>query len=398
MGAVPIPPVQLAAIQAFSMKDSDRLQASANSLPFLSQHRYIVLFVILWSASGATQRAWPDAAKPTRGSCLNPATGLGGTFDLQQNIQYSKLYLKLHQIHRAIPCLENAHSIDPTADTHGFDVTYNLGLAYLQAGETQAAKSLVENQLRTQDKAALHDLLGMIETTQHHFHAASMQYQIAAQEDASEQNIFDFGTSLLKFQGNSAEKIFRYGVAKYPGSVRMHVGLGSALYAQGQTTEAAQEMCAAARIDPSDPHPMEMVGKTEQVLPSLASEITARFAALVRLYPQNGKLLYYYAMALSGMWSGQASASPRTATLLQRAVVLDPHLAKAHFYLAQIEEQRKQFTRAIENYRKAADLSPTNDQYLYRLAFAYKEAGNQPMFQKELQKFRMVHQQTKKSE
>ena len=304
----------------------------------------------------------------------------------------------MHRIHQAIPCLENAHSIDPTADTHGFDVTYNLGLAYLQAGETQAAKSLVENQLRTQDKAALHDLLGTIETTQHHFHAASMQYQIAAQEDASEQNIFDFGTSLLKFQGNSAEKIFRYGVAKYPGSVRMHVGLGSALYAQGQTTEAAQEMCAAAHIDPSDPHPMEMVGKTEQVPPSLASEITARFAALVRLYPQNGKLLYYYAMALSGMWSGQASASPRTATLLQRAVVLDPHLAKAHFYLAQIEEQRKQFTRAIENYRKAADLSPTNDQYLYRLAFAYKEAGNQPMFQKELQKFRMVHQQTKKSE
>lgn len=380
------------------MKNSHRLQASANSLPFLSQRRYIVLFVILWSASGATQRAWPDAATRTRGSCLDPATGLGGTFDLQQNIQYSSLYLKLHQIHQAIPCLENAHSIDPTADTHGFDVTYNLGLAYLQAGETQAAKSLVENQLRTQDKAALHDLLGTIETTQHHFHAASMQYQIAAQEDASEQNIFDFGTSLLKFQGNSAEKIFRYGVAKYPGSVRMHVGLGSALYAQGQTTEAAQEMCAAARIDPSDPHPMEMVGKTEQVPPSLAAEITARFAALVRLYPQNGKLLYYYAMALSGMWSGQASASPRTATLLQRAVVLDPHLAKAHFYLAQIEEQRKQFTRAIENYRKAADLSPTNDQYLYRLAFAYKEAGNQPMFQKELQKFRMVHQQTKKSE
>lgn len=369
-----------------------------NSIHLHSLRRNAVLLVVLSIVCGAAPGARPDAVIPTNENCLNPATGRGGTFDLQQNIQYSRFYLKLHRIHQAIPCLENAHSIDPTADTHGFDVTYNLGLAYLQAGETQAAKSLVENPLRTQDKAALHDLLGTIETTQHHFHAASMQYQIAAQEDASEQNIFDFGTSLLKFQGNSAEKIFRYGVAKYPGSVRMHVGLGSALYAQGQTTEAAQEMCAAARIDPADPHPMEMIGETEQVPPSLEVEISARFASLVHLYPQNGKILYYYAMARSGMWSGQASASPRTATLLQRAVVLDPHLAKAHFYLAQIEEQRKQFTRAIENYRKAADLSPTNDQYLYRLAFAYKEAGNQPMFQKELQKFRMVHQQTKKSE
>ena len=337
-------------------------------------------------------------AKVVHGSCLDPVTGIGGTFDLQRTLQYSKQYLKTHRTAQAIPCLENAHAMDSTADAIGFTVAYDLGLAYLQAGETQAASILIENQLKIQDKAELHDLLGMVETRQQHFRAASTQYQIATRLDPSEQNIFDFGTSLSQFQGSSAEKVFRYGIAKYPASVRLHVGLGSVLYAQGQSTEAAEEMCSAARLDPADPHPMEMIGGTEQIPPSLTPEITARFAALVRLYPQNARLLYYYAMALSGMWSGESSANPHAVALLQRVLVLDPHLAKAYFSLAQIEEQKKEYAATVENYRKAAELNPTNGQYLYRLAFAYKEAGNVPMFQKEMQKFRIVHDQTKTSE
>ena len=386
------------AILAFDMKALNRFRAPLNSIQFHRLLQQIVLLLIFCSTGATMQAAWPERVNPAHGNCLSPATGVGGTFDLQQNIQYSTQYLKLHRIALAIPCLENARAMDSTADSRGFTVAYDLGLAYLQAGRTQDARTLIENQLKLQDKADLHNLLGTIETKQQHFRAASTQYQLAAQQEPNEQNIFDFAASLLKFQGDSAEQIFRYGIAKYPGSVRLHVGLGSALYAQGQSTQAAEEMCAAARIDPSDPHPMELIGETEQIPPSLATEITDRFAFLVHLYPQNAKLLYYYAMALSGMWSGQPSSGPQTVELLQRALVLDPHLAKAYFYLAQIEEQKKQYPEAMENYRKAAELNPANELYLYRLAFAYKKTGDETMFQKELQAFRTIHEQAKKPE
>lgn len=379
------------------MMPSDHCRGPSNFIRVQYLRRHATLLAILcfvWVAEAAR----PYTGKLASANCLNPVTGRGGKFDLQRTLQFSKQYLKMHQIADAIPCLERAHAMDPTGDSAGSVVIYDLGLAYLQTGATDAARVLVEKQLKSQDRAEFHDLLGAIETKRQHFHAASTQYQIAAQMDPSEQNIFDFATSLSRFQGSSAEKIFRYGIAKYPGSVKLHVGLGSALYAQGQSTEAAQEMCAAARLDPADPHPMEMIGETQQIPPDLAAEITSHFADLVHRYPQNARLLYDYAMSLSGIWSGQTFPNAGAEVLLQRVLALDPHLARAYFSLAQIEERKKQYAEAVENYRKAADLSLTNDQYLYRLAFAYKEAGNVRMFQKELQQFRVIHERRKKSE
>jgi tetratricopeptide (TPR) repeat protein len=359
----------------------------------------LLMLALAVCVCAAARNAWPAVTvQPAGGKCLDPANGASGAFNFQQSIQYSKRYLETHQILQAIPCLERARAMEPLGDPDRATVVYDLGLAYLEAGRLQDAKAIVENQLQRQDKAELHNLLGTIETDEHHFRAAARQYQIAAQEDASEQNIFDFAKSLLKFQGDPAEKIFRYGTEKYPHSVRLHVGLGSALYAQGESTKAAEEMCEAARIDPTDPHPMEMIGETEHVPPSLEAEISARLASLVHQYPRNGKLLYYYAMVQSGLWSGRRSASPQTVPLLQRAVTLDPQLTRAHFYLAEIEEQNQQFAQAVENYRKAVELNPSNDQYLYRLAFAYKEAGNGPMFQKEIEKFRSAHAHKKSPE
>jgi len=356
--------------------------------------RYILLCLVFCSISAATERLYSDIKTSPHGNCLNPDTGVGNAINLKQNIEYGKRYMKLHMVDSAIPCLENAHSEDP----NGFSIAYDLGLAFLQTGNTQAAHALIEHQLTLQNNADLQDLLGTIETKQRNYSAASIQYQLAAQQDPSEQNIFDFGTSLLQFEGNAADKIFRYGISKYPNSVRLHVGLGSALYAQGESTQAAEEMCVASRIDPSDPHPMEMIGETEQIPPSLSIEITTQLSNLVRLYPQNGRLLYDYAMALSGIWSGRISTDPQVVAFLHRAVILDAHLTKAYFYLAQIEEQEKHYKEAVENYRKASDLSPTNDQYIYRLAFAYKETGDDRMFQKELRRFRIVHEKMKKTE
>lgn len=349
---------------------------------------------VLLSAIAVCSSAALRAAEPQHSRCANPATGLEAPFELQSNMQLAQQYLDAGLTAQAIPCLENVHQLDRDA----LDTVYNLGRAYLDTGNVDAARTLTESQLRTGDNPRLRNLLGAIDTRQLQFREAAAQYQSAAQQDPSEQNIFDFGTSLLRFAGRSAEQIFRYGISKYPGSVRLHLGLAYALWAQGQDPQAAQEMCAGARLDPSDPRPFDMLGITEEIETSLEPEITERLAGLVRLYPRNGKLLFYYAMALSGVWSGQdLSHLDPVIPMLERSIVLDPKVAGPHVYLARRAQEKAQNAEALNHYRQAAALSPDDDQIAYRLAFAYKNAGDKAMFQEELLRFRALHEKSNQS-
>ena len=330
-------------------------------------------------------------ARDVHAGCLDPLTGHHGSFSFEKDSDFGDYYVAHNQIKNAIPCFEAAHALNLT----GFQTVFNLTLAYLKTDQLQAAHSLVEKQMTMQDSARLHNLFGMVESKQGDFRGAADQYQVAAQAEQSEQNLSDLGSSLLKFQGDSAEKVFRYGVAKYPKSVRLHVGLGLALYAQGEDTRAIEEICRGAALDPSDPQPMEIIGKMEEIPPSMATEIIDRFAGLVRLYPRNGLLLYDYAMALSGRTQSRNDAvSPQLVGLLKRSIALDPHLDKAYFQLGKIEEQQRHFTKAVQYYQTAVRLDPDNGQYLYRLAFTYKNSGNAGMFAKEMKRFRVVNEKT----
>ena len=98
--------------------------------------------------------------------------------------------------------------------------------------------------------------------------------------DPSETNVFDFGMSLFHLDHNPAITILRYGVQKYPQSVKVHVALGVVLYADGKSLEGAQHLPEAEELNPSDPHPMEILADTEIIPPALVPKIpAARFPA-----------------------------------------------------------------------------------------------------------------------
>lgn len=345
---------------------------------------------MLLSAALPTDRLTYAQAPPAKRSlCQNPATGLTGHFGVQQSMAFAEQYLNLGRTSEAIPCLENAYS----ADREDPKIAYELSVAYLATRNSGAAREVVEDQLKIQESATFHSLLGTIDAQQGQFREATAQFQQATREDPSERNTFDFGTSLLRFQGNSAEQIFRYGISRFPDSVRMHMGLGYSLWIQGHTIEAVQEMCAAEQMDPDDPRPMEMLGDIEQIPSSVAERVTAQLAGLVKQHPDNGQLLFYYAMALSGVWSGQDSSHLNAVLpMIEHALALNPKLVKAYFYLAENEEQKGEKQKALQNYQRAAELNPNDERIAYRLAFAYKQAGDDAMFRKQLQKFRALHE------
>jgi tetratricopeptide (TPR) repeat protein len=288
----------------------------------------------------------------------------------------------------AVPYLEKAHGVCASS----YPASRDLLAAYIQAGLATQARALAQTMMRTHDTAEIHTLLGELETSGGDIHAAAAEYQQAAQLDPTEDNIFNFGTSLLKFQGDSALKIFRYGTAKYPDSEKLHLGLGSALYAQGLTDEAVAEMYKASEINPADPHAMEMLGEMEHIPPAMAPQILARFAAFRRQYPGNAKLTYCYAMAISGRWSNQATADPaEIISLLKQATVIDPSFADAYFQLGEFYQEQGQSDQALHAYQEADRLKPHQQKYLYRLALAYKRAGNMAKFNDAMQAYRDAH-------
>ena len=64
------------------------------------------------------------------------------------------------------------------------------------------------------------------------------------------------------------------------------------------------------------------------VVPAMAGEITSRLARFAKAHPRNGLAQFHYAMSL---WKGQSAESAdlkQVETLLRRAVLLDPKLAK----------------------------------------------------------------------
>ncbi len=267
-----------------------------------------------------------------------------------------------------------------------------LASVLIEAGDTGYAETLLRELIARKDEAELHSLLGRALTRDKSYRDATAQYQVAATMEPSETHIFDFGTALMKVNFGAATEILQYGVKSYPASVKMHVGLALALYAQDRSEEGAQLLCAASALNPVDPLPMEVLADTKMVPKSLQAEAASRLAELRLRHPDNGLLLFDYALVTSGRLSGdRAVQSPEFIALLQKAVALDPKLAKAHFELALVYEEDEKYLSEITELKRAIHLTPGIELFHYRLAFAYRATGDMTRFREELARYRSLH-------
>ena len=262
--------------------------------------------------------------------------------------------LQQGEITKAVALLKRAYELCP----EDLERARDLAGAEVKAGEPAAAETLISGLLVQRNTAELHNLLGAIKAAEGDPKASATEYQIAAKMDPSEQNIFDFGTSLMKINYLAAGTVLAFGTKQFPNSVKLHVALGVALYAQDRAEDGAKVLCKAAALDPTDEHPMEVLSETEKIPSALLPTAVQHLTELHQRYPSNGLIVFDLTMARSGRWSGeQAATTPEFVAGLQQAVSLDPQLAKAH----------------------------------YRLAFAYRAAGDQQHFREEIERFKALH-------
>ena len=304
----------------------------------------------------------------------------------QANHALGEFYIQQHKLEAAIPCLEKARE----TDSSNYENAYDLALAYLQTGKTAKSREVITGLLRGKDRAELHNLLGDVEEADGHVQEAAQQYEAAARMDPSEKNLFDLGSDLLLHRGfEPALKVFAFATERYPHSAKLRVGLGIAHYSLGQYDDAVSSLCQAVDLDPRDTKALDFLGKTYDISPRYAEEVTQRLAHFVQIYPDNAAAHYYYALSLRkrALVPGSNSVPGQAEIHLLRAVQLNPAYADAHFELGLLYEDEKQDAKAIQQYQLATRLRSDLSKAHYRLGRLYQKSGQPALAEKEFHAF-----------
>ena len=276
---------------------------------------------------------------------------------------------------------------------HGSDTVLRSSEALAKAtallsGESTpvSEESLRESIARDPTNAELHHRLGDIEEKHRDALEAVREYQRAAELDASERNLFDWGAELLSHRAaDQAIEIFTKGSRLFSQSVRMRLGLAAALYSRGAYERAAQSFFEACDLNPADPNPYLFLGKVQVAEITELPGFVERLGRFARLQPENALANYYYAACLWKHWKGpEDSKTPvQVRALLEKAVQLDPNLAAAYLQLGIFYADQKELAKAIAAYERAIAIHPGLEEAHYRLGQAYRKAGDLGKAEKE---------------
>jgi tetratricopeptide (TPR) repeat protein len=252
---------------------------------------------------------------------------------------------------------------------------------------------MVHSLLQVKDTAELHNLSGQIEEKDGKFVAAVNEFEIAAHQEPSETNLFDWGSELLLHRTlEPAIEVFRKSAERYPNSPRVAIGLGIALYSRGNYDDALQSLLRAADLSPSDPRCYFFLSKAYDSSPSQADQVIERFRRFSELQPGNARAYYYYAMSL---WKGKRAQDPdldlhQVESLLTKAIALDPKLADAQLQLGNLYSDQGRYADAIPQYEKAlatnADLADAH----YRLGQAYVHTSSKDKAQEQFEVYQQL--------
>ncbi len=331
----------------------------------------------LWLVSGRAAAAQTQASK---NPALEERSLLQTAGREPNNVQavgaLGEYYLRREKWRESIRWLTRAYALSGEAGT-----AYDLGFAWMQAGELDQAKQHIEAALKRTDTARLHNLLGEVDGRRGDNLEAAREYHRAAEMDPSEENIFDLATFLLqhkKYVGalDDSIKFFRYGVAQYPRSSQMMVGLGVALYANSQYDEAVRVLCAAVDLDPNDRRPIQFLGRASRVSPELAQEVDRRLRDFAERYPDNAATNYFYALSLWERGGGNRGKDvDKIERLLKKAEALSPEWYEPHYQLGVVYEAEKRDLDAIREMDRAVEIDPEFFPAHFRLAVLYNKQG-----------------------
>ena len=259
-----------------------------------------------------------------------------------------------------------------------FEANYRLGLLLLEHNKPDEGMPFLRHAAELQPgNAAVHHALGDAGEKTGDPLASVREYQRAAEIDPSEPFLFDWGSELLLHHApEPAMEVFSKGNSRYPKSERMLIGLGAAAFARGANQEALQRMCEASDLNPADPTPYRFLGKMLRAGNTPSQDEIDKLQRFVKLQPQNAEANYYYAVAL---WKSRKdpndAAVSQAESLLAHAVQLNRKFAAAYLELGILHSEERDYAKAIAEYQQAIQIEPRLEEAHFRLAQAYRQAG-----------------------
>ena len=202
----------------------------------------------------------------------------------------------------------------------------------------------------------------------------------------NENQFFSRGSDLLLHREfTPASDLFQRGAGRFPGSAKLQMGLGVALYARGLYDQAVSVLLQATDMLPSDPRPYRLLGRAYTFSHSENDEVVKRLARLVEIDPKSAPARCYYALSLwrSAREKPDANAG-EIERLLKDAVALDPQFADAHLELGALYAEQARYSDAIPEYRRAIAINPDLAAAHYRLAQVYARTGDRAAAETEL--------------
>jgi tetratricopeptide (TPR) repeat protein len=326
---------------------------------------------------------------PVPGS-LTPASSEGSdvvfappTGNASEDERIGKLLLDERKPEQALPYLDRAAKLDPG----DYDVSFTLALAYRDALNFTRAETIIRALLARENRADSHEVLGDVLEQEGRIVEAEHHYERAAEIDASEPNLFAWGSELLLHGAYPpATEVFQKGHVLFPKSARMLIGLGVASYDGGSPGKGVRQLVDASDLDPSDPDPYLFLGKIEDVERSEMPDVLERLKRFVGVQPQNAMAYYYYAVGLEKA-QGDSASSDEVQNLLVRSVELDPHWGDAYLQLGIVYYRRRDFARAASAYEKAIENTRLPAEAHFRLAQVYRQIGKTEEARREIKQF-----------
>jgi tetratricopeptide (TPR) repeat protein len=294
--------------------------------------------------------------------------------EFNANDELGRFYLNSERYSEAVSPLTTAYEADPARQ----DAEYRLALALERSGNPAKAREHVVRLLATGDKPEWHRLAGEVSESLGDPLGAVHAFERAVKEDPSEENYFAWGTELLQHRAIwQAKDVFESGIRAYPNSPRLLTALGTALFSGAMYDEAAQRLCEASDLSPTDAAPYLFMGKVEIASPNPLPCVETKLKRFIELQPTNALANYYYAMAY---WkqrgkSPDAETLRQVETLLSKAVEADPKCSSAYLQLGVIRASQADYRNAVQFYQKAIEADSSSTEAHYRLGVAYDRLG-----------------------
>lgn len=309
--------------------------------------------------------------------------------DYSANHNLGEFYIQSNELAKGIPYLERAQQVRPSAYDNGYD----LAMAEMLTQQYDKARRLVQSLVQAKNTGELHNLAGQIDEKDGKYVEAVNEFEQAAHMDATEENLFDWGSELLLHRTyEPAVEVFRAATQRYPQSARLFIGLGMSLYARGLYEDSVKALLAAADLNPTDARCYLFLSRAYDSSPTEADAVIQRFQRYATLEPHNGRAQFYYAMSL---WKGKRVEGAtvdlqKVQTLLQSAIALDDSIPEAHFQLGNLYADQHHYEESVPQYQRAIALEPNLAEAHYRLALGYNRLGEKQQSEAELETYKTL--------